>query len=255
MALLSRDNGWQNGINRCILMDNTSTTGGPLIGLTIASSGLLISTLADVEPTPTVYSAAGSTIETIATLGTYAAPTATRCRFKEVDSTNHPGMYELQFANARFAVAGASYVDVTISAAGSHCSAQSFRIDLDAQADVTAFGGVTGTFSGGRPEVNTVQLAGNTSRVTKLGLEMDGRITGTVTNASFTPTTTQAEFSDITDFASFSVYINRGFLITSGAMIRGGGVILGDNVGTAGRRLTFSALAQAFANGDTIEIM
>ncbi len=255
MALLSRDNGWLNGINRCILMDNTSATGGPLIGATIASPGLLISTLADVEATPTVYSAAGSTIETIATLGTYAAPTATKCRFKEVDQTNHPGMYELQFANARFAVANAGYLDVTISAAGSHCSPQSFRIDLDAQVDVLAYGGITGTFNGGRPEVNAVQLAGNASRVTKLALEMDGRTTGTVTNATFTPTTTQFECSDINDAASFPVYINRGFLITSGSVIKGIGTILGDIVGTSGRRFTCAALQQALANGDTIEIL
>lgn len=255
MALLSRDNGWQGGILRCILMDNTSTTGGALVGLTIASAGLLISTLADVEATPTVYSASGSTVETIGTLGTYAAPTATKCRFKEVDSTNHPGMYELQFANARFSVPNASYVDVTVAASGSHCSPQSFRIDLDAQADVQSFAGVTITASGGIPQVNVAQIAGSASNATKLGLEMAGRVTGTVINTPFSPTTTQAEFSDITTSASFSVFINRGFLVTSGAMVNMGGVVLGDIVGTAGRRLTFSAMPQAFANGDTIEII
>jgi hypothetical protein len=38
-------------------------------------------------------------------------------------------------------------------------------------------------------------------------------------------------------------------------MVKGGGVVLGDIVGLSGRRLTFSALPQALANGDTIEIM
>jgi hypothetical protein len=255
MALLSRDNGWQNGILRCVLMDNTSTTGGALIGLANNSSGLLISTIADVEATPIVYSAAGATIDTVATLGTYAAPAAGHCRFQQVDATNHPGLYELQFLNSRFAVGNASYLIVTIAAAGSHCSPQSFVVDLDAQVDTTAFGGATGFFAGGIPQVNIAQILGIASNATKLANELAGRVTGTVTNATFAPTTTQAEFADITTAASFSVFINRGFLVTSGAMINMGGVVLGDIVGTSGRRLTFSAMPQAFANGDTIQIM
>lgn len=256
MATLSRDNGWLNGIVRIILMDNTSTTGGPLLGLTNASSGLIIAAMCDVEAAAAVYSAAGGTIDTIATLGTYAAPAANHCRFQQIDSTNYPGGYELQFLNSRFAVANASYIDIIIQAPGSHCSPQGFRIDLDAQVDVQSYGGITApTAAGGIPQVNLAQITGNATRATKLANEMDGRIIGTVTNATFAPTLTQAEFSDITDPASFSVYANRGFLITSGAMVKGGGVVLGDIVGTSGRRLAFSALPQAFANGDTIEIM
>ena len=83
--------------------------------LTSGSSGLIVSTIADNEASATVYTQAGSTIETITTLGTYAAPTATKCRFKEFDATNHAGLYELQIANARWGVSGARYVNVTIS--------------------------------------------------------------------------------------------------------------------------------------------
>jgi hypothetical protein len=96
-----------------------STTGQGLTGLTHLSSGLLISTITDNEATATAYTVAGSTIETISTLGTYAAPTATKCRFKEVDSTNHPGLYEFQFADARFSVASAKLLRVCISGATS----------------------------------------------------------------------------------------------------------------------------------------
>lgn len=254
MALLSRDNGWTNGINRIFLADNSSTTGGALVGLTTTSSGLLISTICDVEATATAYSAAGSTIDTIATLGTYVAPTTGHCRFKEVDSTNHPGEYELQFSNSRFAVANASYIDVTIAAAGSHCSPQSFRIDLDAQVDVVAYAGTTGAASGGVPQVNAVQIAGQVSNVTLLALELANRAIGTVTTG-FTPTTTQFECSDITDADLVPVYINRGFVITSGAQIRSIGVIMTDQVGTVGRRLTVAALPAALAVGDTILIL
>src|SRR5689334_19109019 len=76
-------------------------TGQGLTGLTFSSSGLIISTITDNEAAATAYTQAGSTIETISTLATYAAPTATKCRFKEVDATNHPGLYEIQFADAR----------------------------------------------------------------------------------------------------------------------------------------------------------
>jgi len=94
-----------------------STTGQGLTGLTSASSGLIISTIADNEATATAYTVAGSTIETISTLGTFAAPTATKCRFKEVDSTNHKGLYEFQFADARFAVASSRRLVISVTGA------------------------------------------------------------------------------------------------------------------------------------------
>lgn len=100
---------------RIKLLDSSVTTGAGKTGLTISSTGLIISTIADNEATATTYTQAGSTIETITTLGTYAAPTATKCRFKEVDATNHKGIYELQIADARFAVASAKHLVVSIS--------------------------------------------------------------------------------------------------------------------------------------------
>lgn len=94
----------------------SSVTGQGLTGLSSASSGLIISTICDNEATATAYTVAGSTIETIATLGTYASPTATKCRFKEVDATNHKGLYEFQFADARFSIASSR--KLVISATG-----------------------------------------------------------------------------------------------------------------------------------------
>lgn len=92
-----------------------STTGQGLIGLSSSSSGLIISTIQDDEATATAYTQAASNIEGITTLGTYAAPTASKCRFKEVDATNHPGVYEFQFADARFS--GAKKVIISVSGA------------------------------------------------------------------------------------------------------------------------------------------
>lgn len=100
-------------IIRVKLMNSSVTTGAGLTGLSSASSGLVISTIKSGEATPTTYTVAGSTIETIATLGTYAAPTATKCRFKEVDATNHPGVYEIQLADARFASTDALLISVS----------------------------------------------------------------------------------------------------------------------------------------------
>lgn len=102
---------------RVKILNSSVTTGAGLTGLTFSSSGLIISTIADNESTATAYTVAGSTIETISTLGTFATPTATKCRFKEVDSTNHKGIYEIQIDNARFAVSNAKSLLVSISGA------------------------------------------------------------------------------------------------------------------------------------------
>jgi hypothetical protein len=125
--LLGRYNGTTGELTPIWLADSTSTTGGGKVGLTNTSTGLIIAVRAEGEATPTVYTSAGSTIETIATIGTYVAPTAGKCRFKEVDSTNEPGTYELQIADARFAVANAGWLKVTVQApaAMSQCNSSS----------------------------------------------------------------------------------------------------------------------------------
>lgn len=90
-------------ILRVKLMDSSSTTGAGLTGLTSASSGLRISAIKYGEATGTEYTVAGSTIESITTLGTYETPTATKCRFKEVDATKFPGVYEVHLDDTRYA--------------------------------------------------------------------------------------------------------------------------------------------------------
>ena len=115
--LIDYKNGQGSIVLRVKLRNSSVSTGAGLTGLTSASTGLIISTIADNESSATAYTVAGSTIETITTLGTYAAPTATKCRFKEVDSTNHKGIYEIQIADARFAVSSAKSLLVSISGA------------------------------------------------------------------------------------------------------------------------------------------
>lgn len=115
--LISYKNGQTSVVLRVVLRDSSVTTGAGLTGLTFSSTGLKIATIADNEATATTYSVAGSTIETISTLGAFATPTATKCRFKEVDSTNLPGVYEIQLDNTRFAVSSAKSLIVAISGA------------------------------------------------------------------------------------------------------------------------------------------
>ena len=115
--------------NRVRFTLKNSSTGAPLTGLTGSSSGLIISTIADNEASATAYTQAATHIQTIATLGTFAAPSASNCRFGEVDSTNHPGLYEFQFADARFAVSNAQRLIISVNGAASLLAAD-YEIEL-----------------------------------------------------------------------------------------------------------------------------
>jgi len=112
--LLSVKHSAEGVILRVKLLDSTVTTGAGKTGLTEASSGLTISAIADSEAATVTYAQGSSNIESITTLGTYAAPTTNKCRFKAVDGTNHPGVYEIQLANARFSVSSARSLLVSV---------------------------------------------------------------------------------------------------------------------------------------------
>lgn len=118
MAKLTIDRGATSNILRVFLQDSSSTTGAGKTGLTNSSTGLIISTIANNEATATTYTSAASNVETITTLGTFAAPTASKCRFKEVDATNFPGVYEIQIADARFAVTSAKTLLISVQCTG-----------------------------------------------------------------------------------------------------------------------------------------
>ena len=110
--------GATSNILRVFLQDSASTTGAGKTALTSTSSGLIISTIADLEATATTYTSAATNVETITTLGTFAAPTASKCRFREVDATNFPGVYEIHIADARFAVANSTQLLISIQCTG-----------------------------------------------------------------------------------------------------------------------------------------
>lgn len=127
--LISYKLGQASVVLRVKLVNSSLTTGAGLTGLTEASAGLIIATIANNEAATTRYRASSSEVETIATLGTYAAPSSGKCRFKEVDATNHPGLYEIQLENARFSVASAKELTVSIHGA-TNLAQQDFVVPL-----------------------------------------------------------------------------------------------------------------------------
>jgi hypothetical protein len=238
MSALSRINGiWVSGCVRMVLTD--ATTGQPITSLTPASTGLRISTIGDNEASGTAYT--GANILSIATPGTYAAPGANQCRFGVVDTTNHPGLYEFQFLNPRLTPANAASVIVSIQAPGTNLLPMSLQIDLDAQVDVYKNNGTAGS-GAGIQDVNVAAIGGVTGNVTKLAAQLATQRIGTITSATYTPTQFTFECSDITDGDPYPLYINSGFEVLSGQLQGYKSTILGDQVGTSGRRFTVPAL-------------
>lgn len=108
-------NGATSNIHNFTILDSSVTTYAGKTGLAFNTAGINISTICDNEATATTYTTAGSTTQTIATLGTYVAPASTKASFKEVDATNLPGLYQIQLADARYAVANAKALTIEIS--------------------------------------------------------------------------------------------------------------------------------------------
>jgi hypothetical protein len=108
MPKLILESGVTNVITRVVITN--ISTGTEITTFDHASSGLEISMIANNESTWTDYLANSGTIETITTLGTYAAPTSGKVRFKHVGK----GLYEIQSANARWAVSGARAVQMKV---------------------------------------------------------------------------------------------------------------------------------------------
>ncbi len=199
-------NGITSLILRVKLLDPTSVTGAGKTGLAYNTSGLIISTIADNEATATAYTVAGSTIETISTLGTFAAPTATKCRFKEVDATNHPGLYEVQIADARWAVSNARSVIVTIPA-----TANWSQVDAEVQltpvpSDNRQWLGTTlpTPDTAGVPHVNVEYINNSAGAASALQNLMDSLDVFTLDTSVTTPTTSVFEITTANNQDRFS---------------------------------------------------
>jgi hypothetical protein len=98
-----------NPILPVFLLDSTSTVGAGKTGLTYATAGLRITYRRELAATVTECKVdTDGNVEDITTLGTYAAPSANKCRFKLVNDTIQPGMYEIHLAQAVVGTADAS---------------------------------------------------------------------------------------------------------------------------------------------------
>src|ERR1700728_39365 len=242
MPLFLRVNGATSNVFRVKL--RRSDAGQGLTGLTSSSSGLVISTIADNEASTTNYTAAGTTIQTITTLGTYAAPSASNCRFKEVDSTNFPGLYEFQFADARYAVSGAKFLKVSVSGAATllekeiNIQLTAMSVDDGVHGGMTALPNTACTTNASLPTsgTGTDQIA-NSSGKLLLQATQSGVTIPTVTTVTNQLTAAQIAtgvWQDTTsgDF-TISASIGKG-LFTSGAIpgASGGLFIAGSNATT-----------------------
>lgn len=130
------------------LGDSSSTTGAGLTGLVYNTSGLKCYYRKGATGTATAITLATQTVGGVWSSG----------GFVEVDATNMPGVYRLDLPNA--AVDTAGFVTLYFSGA-SNLMATPQRVDCRALvANVKLFGDAAGTFSSGRPEVNTTHWAG-----------------------------------------------------------------------------------------------
>ncbi len=121
--------GRTSNIFHVFLADIGSLVGGGKTGLTTTSTGLIIAVRRELSAAATVYAAGSSNIETISTLGTFAAPSSGKCRFKEVDATNLPGIYEIHFLDAVLDAAdGSRFLTGLVQASG--VAHTPFRIPL-----------------------------------------------------------------------------------------------------------------------------
>jgi hypothetical protein len=125
---------------RLMAKDTSSTTGAGLAGLAHDTAGLQVTVIPDNTGTATTYTSAGSTIEDISSVGTYAAPTSGKVRLKAVDGTNAPGLIELHLATALF-VGGSVYVRVHgATNLADNCEAEIQLADVGATATLRAAG-------------------------------------------------------------------------------------------------------------------
>jgi hypothetical protein len=138
-----RKNGTTNEIILVKLIDAASATGAGKTGLTPSSDSLRIAAKADVESTS--VSCTGANIETAtSSIGAYQAPSAgSKCRFREIDAANHPGIYEIHLPNARFAVSGARSLLVSVSATGITQADVEYQLALGLDVNDAVRGGLT----------------------------------------------------------------------------------------------------------------
>ena len=129
-------NGQQNVCFRVEIEDSSVTTNVGLTGLSSSSSGLLISVSFDNSASVTTYKQASSSITAITTAGTYSDP-GSDAGFVQIDPTNQPGIYELQFTNSLLRAPGANWMMICIFGAA-NCKQMKYVVPLNNDAVFTS---------------------------------------------------------------------------------------------------------------------
>lgn len=108
--------------------------------------------------------------------------------------------------------------------------------------------------TGGRADADVLRLNGNATAAANIAKSASLILPGTVTNAGFSPTTTEFECSDITT-ATASFYVGRRIIGLTGANQYQAAQITAYSLVTGRGHFTVSAMTGAFANGDTLIIV
>ncbi len=263
--LMSYKRGQGSIVLRVKILDSTASTGAGKTGLTSASSSLIISTIADNEATATAYTVAASNVETITTLGTFSAPTSGKCRFKEVDSTNHKGVYEIQIADARFAVSSAKSLLVSIVGATGAAETDAVipLMDIDpydsVRAGLTSLPNAAANTNGGLPVLsssgttlaytistlttytgNTPQTGDSYARIGATGSGLTSLAPSSTALSTATWTTTRAGYID--NLSAGAVALNSGVYLANGTH------------GGANATVTLKSINVSNSTGDAVTI-
>jgi uncharacterized protein YjbJ (UPF0337 family) len=160
MAKYSRAIGVTSEIFRVFVADSGSTAGAGKTGIVAASINAHYHSQATTA-------AVAITLATIATMNVYRSGD-----WGEVDSTNLPGVYEFHPPNACFASGVGKNVLIMLKG-GASMAPLPMEIDLQADCNVTHVGGTAITSTGGRMEVNTSHISGDSTAADNLETAFD----------------------------------------------------------------------------------
>ncbi len=209
MAKLEVKAGTTSKITKVFLQDSSSTTGAGLTGLTNASSGLVAYYIKEGDASATVISLASGTVGTWSSGG-----------FKEVDSANMPGVYELGLPNTAVASGKSTVVmlkgatnlvpcvlEIELTAVDNQ---DGVRFGLTGLANATP-GAAGGLFIAGSNAATTANITGN---ITGNLSGSVGSVTGAV--GSVTSGVTVTTNNDKTGYTASTVSDKTGYALTSG---------------------------------------
>lgn len=205
------------------IADSSSSTGGGLSGLVYNSGSL------------TAYYRKGATgTSTAITLATQTVGGAwSSGGFVEVDATNMKGLYRFDIPNALIDTAGITHV---IFCGATNMVPVKLRLDCRAVPS------------------NLKQINSNATAAVQLALSAGVILSGTVSSAVASPTTTVFAAADIAE-ATADHYNGRVVLFTSGALIGQATAIVDFARVSSEGQFTVVALTEAAANGDTFIIV